>query len=337
MGVGRSFGIKRIQQLKSTRRRTTMIKMNRKWRLPSECEFESRDTIITRAYRHLGEWFTGIYSELNADQKVAWLELLVLATRSRGQINYVSDDLLPALLCIDKDVFADVCKKGQEKGKLKVVERAIVPATVSQLRAVPGGCEEIAGRSGFDARLMWTNPCAIYKTMFFPGAFDYFHDRPVVNWPYPKREAVILDDPQGLWTTFADARELMRNRLATAAFEMPFPEPIEKSPFRMCKPEDLPSSISIFDEALGCLDYQILNELDDALCTWDLYYVQEFERLGGGIHSMRWALFHRLDRLAESEPSYMPRELHQEKILRADGAQADSTGDYQLSDLAARK
>ncbi len=292
---------------------TTMIKMSRK-RHPSPPPFD--DDFVTESVRHLGEWFTGIYSELSLEEQVAWLELLVLAKRSGGQINYISTEQISALLSLEKGVLEAVLKKGQEKGKIEVVEKAIIPARASQLRALPEILEQGGTVRGFEVRLTWTKPCAVYKSMLFPGAFSYFREEPIsLRHLSLKKAPHVSGDLQGLRAMAAAARDLMKDRLENGSFIVPSRQLFRASPFRICEPQELPASIMLFDEALGPLEDQILDELDSATCTWHIDPQEEFEQSGGGILCTRWSVLDRLDRFAESRPSCIPWRLYPEEIL----------------------
>jgi len=291
-----------------------MLIMKRKQHpLPEHFE----DYRVSQANLHLGEWFIGIYNELDENQKVAWLEFLVLATHFGGQINYISNDQLSTLLSIEKSVFEEVLSNGLERGKILSFDKLIVPAKVSRVAPIIRTQAELGTKASVEVELTWTKPCAVYKTLLFPGAFDYFRERPMLEKEYAaSKPPFISDDPQGLKDMLKDARDRMRIRLETSSFIIPSRQLYREMPFRLCQPLNLTQPFYVFDEALGDLDAQMLNELDCASCTWDLDPQVEFSQQGGGILSTRWYVFHRIDNFVESSPSPIPWRIYPEDILR---------------------
>lgn len=226
--------------------------------------------LYTHVLLPLGTWFKDIFCDLKPEYRLAWLDLLALAMDSSGagQINYVSNDQVAGMLGMDVDIFENVVEIGRQRGKIEVVERTIVPA-IALLKVGGSMPPEDHSRNTFlDARLYYANPCARYTSMIFPGAYEYFRENPIHHGKYEELKSRTDEISPELRWMIKEAYDLYRQRLESPPINIPSLDIFKKGPFCVCKPEELPESIIIYDEAFGELDYSSLQKMDNASCAW---------------------------------------------------------------------
>jgi hypothetical protein len=268
----------------------------------------------------LAEWFRDIYFELDHDEKIAWLELRTLANITTpscgGQVNFVSLDQIAAILSVDEQVLARVLQIGQAKAKIEVFEKAIVPASISLLRKPSVRSWSKEAESRLDAELIWTKYCARYRSILFPGIFEYFREKPRDQEEHVGPTSLGEQEMQAINGVLAEARDLLQERLEATTFGIPPRQILERSPIRSCKPEELPASVFLFDEAFGNLDYLVLDRLDKAFCTWGGWRGRNPEKTAGLLMAERRGLLDGLSRFLEyGTPSVLSPEHCHEDIL----------------------
>ena len=269
---------------------------------------------------HPGMWFRDVFDALNDDERTAWVTLFTLAWVSYpvGQINFVSESQLSDFFNIDREGFISAVKKAQQLSKVKLVEKAVVPCSINRERIASGSQIE-AGQTIF--RIVPSSPpWARYKTMEFPGFYDflnlpkYKNDR--VNQFSKEREASALkfgqmvtkaiekvtdsplqkeeeersteaEESAGKYEIHPLAEELhgpafYLGRLMDKAqdHKIVFSKSVE-SPFCCLTLEDLPEAVYFYDEAFGKLDLETLESLDSGLAFWN----DNHEQLLGSIYS----------------------------------------------------
>jgi hypothetical protein len=219
----------------------------------------------------LGEWLRGIYSDLDRSQKIAWLELMVLAETSHcygAQVNYISSEQIAALLCVDEDVLEGILEVGHAHGKVDVQEKAIVPVPAFRLERhdLKSGGPTWGSKS--EVNLSGTTVCAKYRSLVFPGMFWYVDKG--TGYQSKRKDASHIgdDEKREVNSVLLEACDLLRQRLWSRCYSVPSKDIIDQNPIDFLAAEDLPESVFFVDEDALATRWSV-EDYDKALSIWN--------------------------------------------------------------------